>query len=549
MSFSAARGSWDPRARTPRVCTMQSNWAALQSTIKGKGGKKSKGDKGATTAVRSGAAHDAHDKKHAKKKKRQANDEAPNTTKRSKIVPDPHKGTHEGFSVASGDTQPSTVDPLSHGRILDSTSSLSPTRLVELANQSAVASFSQSPNALVEAARLESVSHLCFSFEQLVSPILGKARWANTFEELMLSHDFQPDPVLPSDDATRAFCTDRLSPSSGLITSSGHNPTSDRETITHAVELIVVAVKRARVAVQRARDKANAEKALPRIIVERITPQTESTSSKKPPPPKKTKLSLGKAVVEIRDEHLGKLRVLYAHHHKIDVSALETELKEFAEQQQNFYRAAFSCVARVVAAQGGMHRISGGHHSACHGSVFDVLKYGPLKVEAECFASPLNCRYKTFCSAFPDVDIEFGSLGSFFEFAPKHGSFQVNPPFEVGLVLRCAKRLNELLQQADEAGEALSFVVITPYWPNRDAYEALRKSEFNTNKNPLVIPANEHGYFEGAQHTKRAQYKPASCDTSVLFLQTVQGKGRYRVMDEVLESLRVAFRKVKESSR
>ena len=85
--------------------------------------------------------------------------------------------------------------------------------------------------------------------------------------------------------------------------------------------------------------------------------------------------------------------------------------------------------------------------------------------------------------------------------------------------------------------------------PNRDAYEALRKSEFNTNKNPLVIPANEHGYFEGAQHTKRAQYKPASCDTSVLFLQTVQGKGRYRVTDEVLESLRVAFRKVKESSR
>jgi hypothetical protein len=35
----------------------------------------------------------------------------------------------------------------------------------------------------------------------------------------------------------------------------------------------------------------------------------------------------------------------------------------------------------------------------------------------------------------------------------------------------------------------------------------------------------------------------------VLFLQTVQGKGRYRVTDEVLESLRVAFRKVKESSR
>ena len=45
----------------------------------------------------------------------------------------------------------------------------------------------------------------------------------------------------------------------------------------------------------RARDKANAEKALPRIIVERITPQTESTSSKKPPPPKKNQTVSGQS--------------------------------------------------------------------------------------------------------------------------------------------------------------------------------------------------------------------------------------------------------------
>jgi len=37
-------------------------------------------------------------------------------------------------------------------------------------------------------------------------------------------------------------------------------------------------------------------------------------------------------------------------------------------------------------------------------------------VECEGFASPLNCRLGAghFCSAFPDTDAAFGSIGSFF---------------------------------------------------------------------------------------------------------------------------------------
>ena len=33
-------------------------------------------------------------------------------------------------------------------------------------------------------------------------------------------------------------------------------------------------------------------------------------------------------------------------------------------------------------------------------------------VTFECFASPLNCYYKQYCSAFPDTDGFFGSRGS-----------------------------------------------------------------------------------------------------------------------------------------
>ena len=32
-------------------------------------------------------------------------------------------------------------------------------------------------------------------------------------------------------------------------------------------------------------------------------------------------------------------------------------------------------------------------------------------VSFECFASPLNCYFRQYCSAFPDIDSYFGSRG------------------------------------------------------------------------------------------------------------------------------------------
>lgn len=43
-------------------------------------------------------------------------------------------------------------------------------------------------------------------------------------------------------------------------------------------------------------------------------------------------------------------------------------------------------------------------------SVFEAL-HRQFGVSFECFASPLNCYFKQFCSAFPDTDGVFGSRG------------------------------------------------------------------------------------------------------------------------------------------
>eukprot|EP00958_Prasinococcus_capsulatus_P018463 scaffold2157_cov376-Prasinococcus_capsulatus_cf.AAC.19 len=115
-----------------------------------------------------------------------------------------------------------------------------------------------------------------------------------------------------------------------------------------------------------------------------------------------------------------------------------------------------------------------GYQAALPGKAFDVL-LDELDVSGECFASPLNTRYCGFCSAFPDVDGFFGSQGSFFNFAPSSGSFEVNPPFVPELMLYAVEHMEHLLRQAVGA---LSFVVIVPQWKSVPAWKRLQHSKW-----------------------------------------------------------------------
>ena len=62
----------------------------------------------------------------------------------------------------------------------------------------------------------------------------------------------------------------------------------------------------------------------------------------------------------------------------------------------------------------------------------------------EAFASPLNARAAPFCSAFPDADAPFGSVGSFLSWQPPsgEGSYEANPPFAPLVVEAMARRMD-----------------------------------------------------------------------------------------------------------
>ena len=568
---------------------MQSNWAALQTKMKGKGRKAPRPEKRVEPEA-SGSRQDARVTKKRKTKhaRRQANDddatrgrsseETPETTAASRRT---HaKPSHDSMAVRfdGGDAAPrasAPPRPSDDARILDDTAPLAPERRRAF---SAAAAASASRDAAgdgvsqdlraapVEAARLEAVSHLCFAFERAASNLLGANRWANAFEELMLAHDARDDPLVPTDDAARAFCAERFARARLAETAVETELTSEArrdDAIEIATASVVAAVRRARDAIARAAARAagtrNAADAvsLARVRVERVdAPAAASRDADAgSSAPARVRLRLGQAKVELRAEHFQKLARLWHSHRRAACPAAETAKEKNAAETKDgafretdvcgdarFLRAAFACAARVVAAQGGMHRVAGGHHAALHGEVFDVLKYGSLRVEAELFASPLNCRYDVFCSAHADVDAPFGSLGSFFAFAPRDGSFEVNPPFVSALVARVAARLESLLADAEARGAALSFAVITPHWPRRAAWEALAGSAFRV-RPPLVIAARDHGYVDGAQHCRKKRHKPASCDTSVLFLQTSRGRDVYPPTDETVEALKDAFRR------
>ena len=97
------------------------------------------------------------------------------------------------------------------------------------------------------------------------------------------------------------------------------------------------------------------------------------------------------------------------------------------------------------------------------------------------------------CSAFPDTDTCFGSVGDFFDFHPRTGSFQCNPPFVDEVMTQTARHIDGLLRASTAP---LSFIVIVPAW------QGDCQSYLLTTTSPFL------------RHTKRLMRKQHQCVSS-----------------------------------
>lgn len=127
-----------------------------------------------------------------------------------------------------------------------------------------------------------------------------------------------------------------------------------------------------------------------------------------------------------------------------------------------------------------------------------------FKFNIELFASPLNARTERFCSANPEIDKYFGSIGKIdcktLDIITENGerqslppaSYECNPPYVLELCDYVAKAMISLCEKGDYL-----FVCCFPLWekPLANFHKILDNSKFLMHK--YILKPNEHIFKPG----------------------------------------------------
>lgn len=172
-------------------------------------------------------------------------------------------------------------------------------------------------------------------------------------------------------------------------------------------------------------------------------------------------------------------------------------------------------------------------HAAIPVSLFNMAsKY--LRVDTECFASPLNATLDRYMSAFPDTDMSFGSIGSFYSYTfDTDGSYEVNPPFIPYMIQTMIDRLDIILDR----DVALSFMVVVPDW-NVDVINMIKTSRWN--RYDIVIQASRHRFRAGQQHIVDTSFT-STFNTYVAILQSTRGVDKYPIPNNMGSLIQSSF--------
>jgi phosphorylated CTD-interacting factor 1 len=210
------------------------------------------------------------------------------------------------------------------------------------------------------------------------------------------------------------------------------------------------------------------------------------------------------------------------------------------KNMDKFHNALACLLIRYMAffsGKGGTRYEGSGLQAALPEELFRFLR-DEFSVSMECFASPLNCFFGNFCSAFPDIDYLFGSVNNFFEFKPTSGSFEANPPFTEELMVQMVQHMEQLLSATNEP---LSFIIFVPNWTDASSLQKMQDSKYLSKD--LVLSANEHSYVNGFQHTAQQHKRNyvAVHETHVYFLQNESACEKWKVTDEKTNQLKQLF--------
>ena len=199
-----------------------------------------------------------------------------------------------------------------------------------------------------------------------------------------------------------------------------------------------------------------------------------------------------------------------------------------------FHLRLFACALRYKSIHG--H----GFQAAVPAAAMAALR-AQLGTRAELFASPFNCYFGSFCSAFADVDASFGSSGNFFGAALARieaGSFECNPPFSQAILDAAARGVCDLLARAAAGGRRLTVVFVSPAWQGSGMKLLREESPFT--RHAMALTRGEHGFRDGASHQpskRRARLRASPYDSFVFVLMTDAARAAFEASGRTFAAL------------
>lgn len=221
------------------------------------------------------------------------------------------------------------------------------------------------------------------------------------------------------------------------------------------------------------------------------------------------------------------------------------KLKSLFCLRENFSQCLFCILCRYQTYFRNNTQINEGYgmQAALPPRVFEYL-YKEFEVTHEGFASPFNCYFTNYCSAFGDLDFAFKSNGSFFDFEPETGSFECNPPFTEEVIQRMAQRIEYLLEKSKAP---LSFVVFIPEWLDPPTPGLVRMENSRFLRGQFNVERGNHKYVSGAQYVNESEqnFYDAVHNTRVFFLQNETGFIKWKPCEEKIKNLRESMQSFK----
>lgn len=108
-----------------------------------------------------------------------------------------------------------------------------------------------------------------------------------------------------------------------------------------------------------------------------------------------------------------------------------------------------------------------------HSSALDYSAYDK-DASIECFSTPFNRHHSYFCSAFPDLETDLGSIGNFFNIDTfPVNNLLINPPYDATIMYYTIIHALDILKK-----NKYNMIFTLPDWPDLEYYNLLYNSKY-----------------------------------------------------------------------